>query len=482
VEASIFIISYAIDHDFLTNPLVMQARQNVWYRQLHSVLEKVFTDAGVRLAMKHDLIAAESQAAWNGRPATPMMVTGCLAVVKKLMGWSYRTLMQEVDVSVGWRWVCGLYAHDMPDFRTLRDREAMLKPATVRRINDKVIAIAQAIGYTDGSRLRMDGTVTESNIHYPSDSSLLDDAARVLSRCVRRAGKVIGERRGVEKAWFRDRHRQAHRLARDIAQQARKVEKGGQNQRVGLYRQLLQVIQALLDQVERVLKRLRAYRGRDAQRLVSTLDHYVPLVQQVVEQARQRILQGHQVAATDKLVSLFEPHTYIIRRGKAKPHETEFGHKVWLAEINGGFISDYRLLDGNPPEAQQVIPTLKRHRRKFGRAPKVITGDRALYSPDNEAFARKSGVKQVCLAKPGYKSPDRRRREHQPWFRAALRFRNGIEGRISQLRRVRGLRRCLSRGFTAMERWIGWGVIANNIATLVTKLMKRRSSLQRLLA
>jgi len=305
----------------------------------------------------------------------------------------------------------------------------------------------------------------------------------VLSRSVRRAGTFgIGTKRGVEKAWFRDRHRQALRLAREIAQLARKAAKQGKNQRVRLYRQLLQVIQALLDQVERVQERLQECHGRDAQRLVSTLDNYVPLVQQVIEQARQRVLNDHKVAATDKLVSLFEPHTDIIRRGKAKPHETEFGHKVWLAEINGGFISEYRLLEGNPPEARYVIPSLKRHRRKFGRAPKVISGDRGLYSPENEAFAKKMGVKQVCLAKPGYKSPDRRRREHQPWFRAALRFRNGIEGRISQLRRVRGLRRCLSRALTAMERWIGWGVIANNIATIVTKLMKRRSSLQRLLA
>ena len=482
MEASVFIITYPIDSEFLSNPLVTQARQNAWYRQLQSVLERVFTDAGVRLAMKHDLIEAESQAAWNGRPATPMVVTGCLAVVKRLMGWSYRTLEREVDASAGWRWVCGLYAQVMPDFRTIRDREVLLKPATVRRINEKVIELAQAIGYSDGSRLRMDGTVTESNIHYPSDSSLLDDAARVLSRSVRRAGKVIGTKRGVEKAWFRDRHRQAHRLAREIAQLARKAAKQGENQRVRLYRQLLQVIQALLDQVERVQERLQECHGRDAQRLVSTLDNYVPLVQQVVEQARQRVLNDHKVAATDKLVSLFEPHTDIIRRGKAKPHETEFGHKVWLAEINGGFISEYRLLEGNPPEARYVIPSLKRHRRKFGRAPKVISGDRGLYSPENEAFAKKMGVKQVCLAKPGYKSPDRRRREHQPWFRAALRFRNGIEGRISQLRRVRGLRRCLPRGLPGMERWIGWGVIANNIATIVAKLMKRRSSLQRLLA
>ena len=214
-----------MDNEFLTNQLVIVARQQARIRQLHDILERVFQDARVRLAMKHDLIEAESQAAWNGRPATPLVVTGCLAVVKRLMGWGYRTLMEEVNASAGWRWVCQMYAQRMPNYRTIRDREALLKPTTVRRINATVVAIAQALGYTDGSKLRLDGTVTESNIHYPSDSSLLDDAARVLSRLVRRAGQVLGAGQGIQKAWFRDRHRQAHRLAREIAQLARKAEK-----------------------------------------------------------------------------------------------------------------------------------------------------------------------------------------------------------------------------------------------------------------
>ena len=242
------------------------------------------------------------------------------------------------------------------------------------------------------------------------------------------------------------------------------------------------MVQALLEQVEQVLTRLKDCPGRSAQHLWVTLSDYAPLVRQVMEQARQRVLQGRAVSASDKLVSVFEPHTDIIRRGKAKPHDTEFGHKVWLAEINGGFISEYRVLEGNPPEAPLVIPSLQQHRRRFGRAPKLLAGDRGLYSPANEQIARKLGVQRVCLAKPGHKTTARRRREHQPWFRAALRFRNGIEGRISQLRRARGLRRCLYHGNPGMERWIGWGVIANNVATLATKLIKRRSSLQRLIA
>lgn len=471
---------YPVDEEFLNNPLVMAARQKAHFRQLHDILEGVFKDPGVRLAMKHDLIQADSQASWNGRPAMPQVVTGCLAVVKRLMGWGYRTLMEQVDGSAGWRWVCQIYTHTMPNYRTIRDREALLKPATIERINAKVIAMARDLRYTDGSKLRLDGTVTESNIHYPNDSSLLDDSARVLSRLVRRAGQMLGTRHAVHKAWFRDRHRQAHRLARQIGQLARKAEKEGQTQRVRLYRQLLQVVQALLEQVEQVQYALKDFPGSATQHMLATLADYVPLVRQVVEQARQRVLHGRQLPASAKLVSIFEPHTAIIRRGKAKPHDTEFGHKVWLAEINGGFVSEYRLLEGNPPEAPLVIPSIKRHRRRFGHAPKLVAGDRGLYSPYNEHMARKLGVKRVCLAKPGHKTAARRRREHQPWFRAALRFRNGIEGRISQLRRARGLRRCLYHGLPGIERWIGWAVITNNIATLATTLIKRHSSLQRL--
>jgi len=196
--------------------------------------------------MRHDLLRADSQATWNGRPALPLVVTGCLAVVRRLMGWSYRVLAEQVNVSAGWRWVCQVYDQPMPNFRTIRDREALLKPKTIRLIQAKGVHLGQAVGVTCGTRLRVDSSVTESDIHYPTDSSLLNDAARVLSRLVRRARAVLDPQAAADKVWFRDRHRQARRLARQIGQLARKGRKTAEQSSLKWYRQLLQVVTALV--------------------------------------------------------------------------------------------------------------------------------------------------------------------------------------------------------------------------------------------
>jgi len=209
--------------------------------------------------------------------------------------------------------------------------------------------------------------------------------------------------------------------------------------------------------------------------LAATLEHFIPLLRRVIAQARRRVLEGQQVPAPEKLVSLFEPHTAIIQRGKAPPRDTEFGRKVWYTEVEGGIVSEYRILPGNPPDNQdQWATSLKHHRHLFGHPPITATADRGVHSSNNEAIARQEKVKEPALPKPGAKTPERQAYEAQPWFKAALRFRAGIEGRISVLRGPRGLRRCLNRGESGMERWVGWGVITNNLVVMATALTRRR--------
>jgi IS5 family transposase len=316
--------------------------------------------------------------------------------------------------------------------------------------------------------------VTETNIHYPTDSSLLDDSARVLSRLVRQARDLVPPGSAADQAWFRDRHRQAHQLARAISRWARSKAKNTGKSGLKLYGQLLAVVETLVTQVAEIQPRLASLSDVVAGGLNEMFDHYLPLVQQVIDQTRQRVLEGLSVAARDKVVSLFEPHTAIICRGKAKPKDTEFGRKIWYGEVEGGLISEYRLLVGNPDEAQYLIPSVQHHRQVFGKPPKQVCGDRGIHSASNEKEARALGVRRVSLPQPGYKTNRRRRYEKQPWFRAAQRFRNGIEGRISQLRRARSLDRCLAHGDAGMERWVGWGVIANNLATIAQFLIKHR--------
>ncbi len=480
------VMAYPVDEMFLQSKLVQQVQRIAKFRHLHDLLDEVLADARVRLAMRHDLIKPGSQGSWNGRHAIPLQVTGRLAVVRHVMGWGYRTLAEEVAASVGWRWVCQVYNEPMPSFSAIQGREKLLKPKTLRLINATVVRLGQAAGVTTGQSLRLDSTVTETNIHFPTDSSLLDDAARVLSRLLVEARQVVHPKQPAQKSLFRDRHRQARRLTREIGQLARTHAKKGaktlEKPSVRLYAQLVGLVEALVEQVEQVQLVLAGQKSLEATGLNLEFETYLPLVRQVVTQTRQRVLEGIPVPAADKIVSLFEPHTYIICRGKSKPKETEFGHKIWFAEVDGGLITEYRILEGNPPDASPVIQSVKQHRQQFGQAPRRLCGDRGLFSPDNERQARALGVRQVALPQPGHKTARRKRKERQPWFRSALRFRNGIEGRISQLRRARHLTRCLNRGLAGMERWIGWGVIANNLATIALNLNHRHLSLADALA
>lgn len=166
--------------------------------------------------------------------------------------------------------------------------------------------------------------------------------------------------------------------------------------------------------------------------------------------------------ASDKLVSIFEPQTAIIRKGKlGKP--TEYGRVVWLDEAEGGIISRYEVLKGNPADQEAVQPSLEEHKGVFKRPPKLLAADRSCWSADNERGAEAEGVEQVCLPKPGYKSAERQAYERQGWFRRGCNWRAGTEGRIHGLKKRQKLDRCLYHGESGMQRWVGWGVISHDL-------------------
>ncbi|MCL0080120.1 transposase [Dehalococcoidia bacterium] len=169
----------------------------------------------------------------------------------------------------------------------------------------------------------------------------------------------------------------------------------------------------------------------------------------------------------DDLAKRF-PHTRIISKGKVQ-RPTEFGRAVWLDEVDGGIISRYEILDGNPGDAQQIKPSLDHHISVFHKPPQLLTGDRGTYSADNERYAQSKGVKYIAIPKPGAKSPNRVIHEKQSWFRRGHKWRSGIEGRISLLKRRHKLGRCLYHGEDGMERWVGWGVLAHNLWVIANK-------------
>ena len=201
-----------------------------------------------------------------------------------------------------------------------------------------------------------------------------------------------------------------------------------------------------------------------ARRLAAQLGEVLPRLKQGIRQAERRVLKGESVPAGEKLLSLFEPHTQVIPRFKAGK-AVEFGRKLRLDEVEGGLISGYAILDrGGGQDQPYLKDSLEAHRRHFGRAPDLLAGDRGLASAENERLAKQAGVKHVALPHVGKAPPGRRAEERGRRFKRAYRFRAGIEGRIHALRRDYGLKRCRYRGERGMGRWVGWGILAHNLA------------------
>ena len=184
-------------------------------------IDELLKDKKLILLATNDLALSAPQALWNGRPSTPVVVTLRTAVVRRLKNWSYRSAEDEINGSLQWQVFCALAGHACPDHSTLQARECLMRPATLHRINDRVVRLAQQQGVSAGRKLRADGSVTETNIHYPTDSSLLADSMRVLGRTLRAARAVLKPRSAQQKVQLRDSHRRAEHLARQIGQQQR---------------------------------------------------------------------------------------------------------------------------------------------------------------------------------------------------------------------------------------------------------------------
>jgi IS5 family transposase len=204
------------------------------------------------------------------------------------------------------------------------------------------------------------------------------------------------------------------------------------------------------------------------------LEAMLPRVVQVMRQTRARIFAGD-TRAQGKIVGLFEPSTEVIRKGKAsKP--TEFGKMVKLQEAENQVIIAYEVYDRRPSDGDLLIPAIELHQTKLGRTPHLVAADTAFYSRQNEAAAKKRGVNRVCIPNHATKSAARKREQKKRWFRSGQKWRTGCEGRISVVKRRNGLNRCRYKGDNGMQRWVGLGVISDNLVNIGLVMSKRGSA------
>lgn len=429
------------------------------------VLDRLLEDDLLFQRVRSDLAGRYPQTRTRGRPSTPVEVILRMLVVKRLYGWSYAETEKFVSDSLILRQFCRVYLERVPDDTTLIRWAGCVGPETLESLNARAVELAQQHRVTRGRKLRIDSVVVETNIGHPTDSRLLGDGVRVLSRLLRRAKRVLGDGAALPKQVFRSRTRSVRRMAQRIHRIARRRGQDAAEELQGIYTRLIAVTEATRRQVERVSRVLREESSDAATRLVQQFEHFAPLVDQAISQARRRVLHGEAVPAKEKLLSLFEPHTQIhVRQKPGKA--VEFGRKLLLDEVEGGIVSRYQVLPEPGTEHPYFEASLNGHRERFGRAPYLVAGDRGFSSIQNEKRAHEAGVKRVVLPWSGRPSEARRQMERSSWFRRGFRFRAGVEGRISVLRRKYDLDRCLYRGERGMGRWIGWGILAHNLSKI----------------
>jgi IS5 family transposase len=367
-------------------------------------------------------------------------------VLKHIKGWSYRQLHRELRASLLYRRFTRFYEDPIPDFSNLCRAFALFGKQGTEQIHQRIVQQAQEAALIAGNKLRTDTTAVETNIHHPTDSSLLADSLRVMNRYLQR----IAEGCHDSKLRIVNHARAAKYRVLEIGRAARTFTQAGQEQLKQSYKKLVALTQGVKVQADAAVKALN-----DGQ-LVARREAFWQVVAGIFQA---------QTRHPDKILSLFEPHSVVIRKGKAhKPNE--FGRLVRLDEVENGFVSNYVVAPGNLCDQQQWTPALQAHVELFGQAPRLATADRGFWNSANEKAAAQLGVKQVVLPACGRLSPSRAARQKQRWFRRGQGWRAGIEARVSTLKHCFGMQRALYKGEIGFERHVGWCIIAHNLVAM----------------
>ncbi|HVY94312.1 MAG TPA: ISNCY family transposase [Bryobacteraceae bacterium] len=404
----------------------------------------------------------------RGRSQTPAEMVLRLMLLKHVRNWSYDTLEREVRMGLAYRDFARIGLGKVPDAKTMARIGQALDGEVIAELHRRLVEIAREKGIVKGRKMRVDTTVVETNIHYPTDSSLLGDGARVLTRTM----KKVEQRSGKLKRPIRDRTRSVNKRVIAIATASRYRGEAGEQKRRKEYRELLRLTRQILNDTKHVMGEIEGQRKPGLKALREELSVMSDRVRQVVRQAKARIFDGV-TQLPGKIVSLFEPHSEIIRKGKAsKP--TEFGKLVQVMEAENQIVTHYDVFDERPSDRELLTDAVAKQSVRLGRVPQLVTADAGYYAQRHEQAAEEMGVKWVAVPNRSTRSAERKKLEKSRWFRKAQAWRTGCEGRISVLKRRHGLRRCLYRGMDGMKRWVGLGILADNLINM-GKVMAARA-------
>jgi IS5 family transposase len=424
-----------------------------WMRHADTVLEN---DRLVEI-IQAALVKRCKKSRTRGRPGTPADVILRLLILKHIRDWSFQETAREVRANLVYREFTRIGAGTVPDDKSISRFSRQIGPQVVEQLHEQVVSIAKENNLIPGRKLRVDTTVVETNIHYPTDSTLLNDGVRVLTRVMKKVTAVAG----AVVTPLRDRTRSVKRRILEIVRASRNKSEKGKQKLTAAYRKLLDVSSRVVGQAKKFSAELANKRRTVLRRAKQQLDEMIPRVQQVMRQTRQRVFGGD-TRAEGKIVSVFETETEVIRKGKAgKP--TEFGKLVKIQEAENQIVTHYEVYDRRPSDSALLTPAIEKHIEQFGHAPIVAAADTGFFSAANEARAEQLGVKRVAVPSQSTKSVARKQTQKKRWFKKAQAWRTGCEGRISVLKRRHGMNRSRYKGTDGMRRFVGLAVIADNV-------------------
>jgi transposase, IS5 family len=441
-----------------------------WMRQADTVLG----DEQLVSVVYEALLQRHPQSRTRGRLGTPAEIVLRLLLLKHIRNWSFEEVAREVRANLVYREFTRIGAGKVPDDKTLGRQARALGPDVIAKVHQRMVALAVENKVVQGRKMRVDTTVVETNIHYPTDSSLLGDGNRVLTRLMKKVTSIAGTA-GTK---LRDRMKSVQRRVAEIGRAARTKGEKGKQKLQPLYIKMLGITGRIVAQAKRfsaeitggVKRSPNALKQARLNGLKREIETMITRTEQVVSQTKARIVGGD-THVEGKLLSVFEPSTEIIRKGKAsKP--TEFGKMVKVQEAENQIVIDFVVYDQRPSDNDLLIPSIEVHTRLMGRTPDLVAADAGFYSAKNEAKAEEMGVKRVSVPNRSTKSTARREHQKQRWFKKGQKWRTGCEGRISLLKRRHGLNRSRYKDEAGMKRWVGLGVIADNLINISRAMAK----------
>lgn len=459
---------------FHHKPLITQRKttpvRDTIRKQLHLVEPSIDHEHANELKQIHDIISHNPQIAElvhadlvrglddpdTGRKGMPAEQVFKVLLIKQMNGFAYETLRFHLADSRTYRWFCGFgIGDDIPSDKTLNRNIKKVRAETMEAINQIILAAAEDEGIEKGRKVRVDCTVTESNIHHPTDSSLLWDGVKVLCRQTGRAKEEFGIK-------VSDYSRRAKKRALAILNaKSNKIRKKH-------YRDLLKVSKKVLADATMVRETLTSKTtSTTGLSIWAKLNHYIPLVQQVINQTERRVINGEKLKPDEKIVSIFEPHTDIIVKDR---RDTHYGHKLAITGGVSGLLTDLIIEEGNPADSTIAEKMIARQKDIYGRAPRQAAFDGGFASKSNLASIKAAGVKDVMFSKKrGLEVSDMTK---STWVYKQLRnFRAGIEGMISFLKRSLGLTRCTWRGLASFKAYAWSSVVTANLLLTARRML-----------